>query len=182
MPGLTNVGWAFEDRGPEAGRRSVCVGRFRRRRIRRVSDRPRLKGTRSSDRRAAPENARSSKTLASTVSSTSPASRAAIAGRHTGYTVRQLHFFQDGSRSGPAEAVMHNVVLRLTTNGMLAIVTSSASRGSKRGSTFILKMLAASTLRPRLPQRTRSPARHSRSFALTKFLREIAREHLDRTL
>jgi cytochrome c553 len=51
----------------------------------------------------------------------------AIAGRHTGYTVRQLYFFQDGSRSGPAEGLMHNVVLRLTANDMLAIAAYLAS-------------------------------------------------------
>ena len=50
-----------------------------------------------------------------------------IAGRHTGYTVRQLYFFQDGSRSGPAEALMHNVVLRLTSEDMLAIAAYLAS-------------------------------------------------------
>jgi cytochrome c553 len=45
----------------------------------------------------------------------------AIAGRHTGYLVRQLYFFQTGSRSGPQEALMHNVVQRLTAEDMLAI-------------------------------------------------------------
>jgi cytochrome c553 len=44
-----------------------------------------------------------------------------IAGRHTGYLVRQLYFFQTGSRSGPQEALMHNVVQRLTAGDMLAI-------------------------------------------------------------
>jgi cytochrome c553 len=52
----------------------------------------------------------------------------AIAGRHTGYMVRQLYFFQDGSRSGPAEALMHNVVQRLTIDDMLAIAAYVASR------------------------------------------------------
>jgi cytochrome c553 len=45
----------------------------------------------------------------------------AIAGRHTGYLVRQLYFFQSGNRSGPQEVLMHNVVLRLTVEDMLAI-------------------------------------------------------------
>jgi cytochrome c553 len=44
-----------------------------------------------------------------------------IAGRHAGYIVRQLYFFQDGSRSGPSEALMHNVVQRLTDDDMVAI-------------------------------------------------------------
>jgi cytochrome c553 len=52
----------------------------------------------------------------------------AIAGRHTGYMVRQLYFFQDGSRSGPAEALMHSVVQRLTIDDMLAIAAYVASR------------------------------------------------------
>jgi cytochrome c553 len=45
----------------------------------------------------------------------------ALAGRHTGYLVRQLYFFQTGNRSGPEEALMHNVVQRLTADDMLAI-------------------------------------------------------------
>jgi len=45
----------------------------------------------------------------------------AIAGRHTGYLVRQLYFFQSGNRSGPQEVLMHNVVQRLTVEDMLAI-------------------------------------------------------------
>jgi len=52
----------------------------------------------------------------------------AIAGRHTGYLVRQLYFFQDGSRSGPQEALMHNVVQRLSDDDMLAIAAYVASR------------------------------------------------------
>lgn len=52
----------------------------------------------------------------------------AIAGRHAGYMVRQLYFFQDGSRSGPAEALMHSVVQRLTIDDMLAIAAYVASR------------------------------------------------------
>jgi len=50
-----------------------------------------------------------------------------IAGRHTGYTVRQLYFFQNGSRSGPTEALMHNVVQRLSDDDMLAIAAYIAS-------------------------------------------------------
>jgi cytochrome c553 len=45
----------------------------------------------------------------------------AIAGRHPGYLARQLYFFQSGSRSGPQEALMHNVVQRLTVEDILAI-------------------------------------------------------------
>jgi cytochrome c553 len=52
----------------------------------------------------------------------------AIAGRHTGYIVRQLYFFQNGSRSGPAEALMHNVVQRLSDDDMVAIAAYVASR------------------------------------------------------
>jgi len=51
----------------------------------------------------------------------------AIAGRHPGYIVRQLYFFQNGSRSGVAEALMHNVVQRLTDDDMLAIAAYLAS-------------------------------------------------------
>jgi cytochrome c553 len=51
----------------------------------------------------------------------------AIAGRHTGYIARQLYFFQNGSRSGPSEALMHNVVQKLTTDEMLAIAAYVAS-------------------------------------------------------
>jgi cytochrome c553 len=46
-----------------------------------------------------------------------------IAGRHTGYLVRQLYFFQSANRSGPEEALMHNVVQRLTAEDMLAIAS-----------------------------------------------------------
>jgi cytochrome c553 len=53
----------------------------------------------------------------------------AIAGRHTGYMVRQLYFFQNGSRSGPAEALMHSVVQRLTIDDMVAIAAYVGSRG-----------------------------------------------------
>jgi cytochrome c553 len=51
----------------------------------------------------------------------------AIAGRHTGYLVRQLYFFQNGSRSGPSEALMHNVVQRLTDVDRVAIAAYVAS-------------------------------------------------------
>jgi cytochrome c553 len=51
-----------------------------------------------------------------------------IAGRHAGYVVRQLYFFQAGSRSGPQEASMHNVVQRLTDDDMVAIAAYLASR------------------------------------------------------
>jgi cytochrome c553 len=51
----------------------------------------------------------------------------AIAGRHTGYLVRQLYFFQIGNRSGPQEALMHNVVQRLSDDDMLAIAAYIAS-------------------------------------------------------
>jgi cytochrome c553 len=44
-----------------------------------------------------------------------------IAGRHTGYLVRQLYFFQTDNRSGPQESLMRNVVQRLTADDMLAI-------------------------------------------------------------
>jgi hypothetical protein len=37
-------------------------------------------------------------------------------------------FFQNGSRSGPAEALMHSVVQRLTIDNMLAIAAYVASR------------------------------------------------------
>jgi cytochrome c553 len=50
-----------------------------------------------------------------------------IAGRHAGYLVRQLYFFQNGSRSGPSEALMHNVVQRLTDADMVAIAAYVAS-------------------------------------------------------
>ena len=51
----------------------------------------------------------------------------AIAGRHTGYLVRQLYFFRSGGRSGPAAALMHNVVQRLTNDDMVAIAAYVAS-------------------------------------------------------
>jgi len=50
-----------------------------------------------------------------------------IAGRHAGYLVRQLYFFQNGSRSGSSEALMHNVVQRLTDADMVAIAAYVAS-------------------------------------------------------
>jgi len=42
-----------------------------------------------------------------------------IAGRHTGYVVRQLDFFQNGSCPGPAEARCATSVQRLTADDML---------------------------------------------------------------
>lgn len=51
----------------------------------------------------------------------------AIAGRHAGYLVRQLYFFQDGSRSGPDVALMHNVVQRLSDEDMIAVAAYLAS-------------------------------------------------------
>jgi cytochrome c553 len=51
----------------------------------------------------------------------------AIAGRHTGYTVRQLYFFQNDSRSGPTGALMRGVVQHLSDEGMLAIAAYLAS-------------------------------------------------------
>jgi cytochrome c553 len=50
-----------------------------------------------------------------------------IAGRHTGYLVRQLYFFQTGNRSDPSAALMHNVVQRLTDADMVAIAAYVAS-------------------------------------------------------
>jgi cytochrome c553 len=51
----------------------------------------------------------------------------AIAGRHGGYVVRQLYFFQSGDRSGPAASVMHDVAINLTTHDMLTIAAYLAS-------------------------------------------------------
>jgi cytochrome c553 len=51
----------------------------------------------------------------------------AIAGRHAGYIVRQLYFFQNGSRSDPAAALMRGVVQHLSDDGMLAIAAYLAS-------------------------------------------------------
>ena len=50
-----------------------------------------------------------------------------IAGGHTGYLVRQLYLFQNGGRSGPHAALMHNVVQRLTDEDMLAVAAYVAS-------------------------------------------------------
>jgi cytochrome c553 len=50
-----------------------------------------------------------------------------IAGRHTGYLVRQLYFFQNGNRSGPQVSLMHNVVQRLTDDDMLAVAAYVAT-------------------------------------------------------
>jgi cytochrome c553 len=51
-----------------------------------------------------------------------------IAGRHANYTVRQLYFFQDGSRSGTSAALMQGVVQNLTGDDMLAIAAYLTSR------------------------------------------------------
>jgi cytochrome c553 len=51
----------------------------------------------------------------------------AIAGRHTGYVVRQLYFFQNGSRSDSTAALMRGVVQHLSDDGMLAIAAYLAS-------------------------------------------------------
>ena len=51
-----------------------------------------------------------------------------IAGRHANYMVRQLYFFQDGSRSGPSAALMHGVVQKLSVDDMVAIAAYLASR------------------------------------------------------
>jgi cytochrome c553 len=45
----------------------------------------------------------------------------AIAGRHPGYIVRHLYFFQNGSGSGPNATLMHDVVKRLTGDDTVAI-------------------------------------------------------------
>lgn len=50
-----------------------------------------------------------------------------IAGRHANYIVRQLYFFQDGSRSGPSAALMHGVVQKLSVDDMVAIAAYLAS-------------------------------------------------------
>jgi cytochrome c553 len=51
-----------------------------------------------------------------------------IAGRHANYIVRQLYFFQDGSRSGPSAALMKGVVQNLTVDDVLAVAAYVASR------------------------------------------------------
>jgi cytochrome c553 len=48
-------------------------------------------------------------------------------GRHAAYLVRQLYLFEDGSRSGPSEGLMHNVVERLTDADMMVIAAYVAS-------------------------------------------------------
>jgi hypothetical protein len=50
-----------------------------------------------------------------------------IAGRPANYVVRQLYFFQDGSRSGPSAALMHGVVQKLSVDDMVAIAAYLAS-------------------------------------------------------
>jgi hypothetical protein len=44
-----------------------------------------------------------------------------IAGRHANYIVRQLYFFQDGSRSGPSAALMQGVVQNIGVDDMVAL-------------------------------------------------------------
>jgi cytochrome c553 len=51
-----------------------------------------------------------------------------IAGHHANYIVRQLYFFQDGSRSGASAALMQAVVQNLSVNDMLNIAAYLASR------------------------------------------------------
>jgi cytochrome c553 len=51
-----------------------------------------------------------------------------IAGHHANYIVRQLYFFQDGSRSGPSAALMEGVVQNLGVDDMVAIAAYLASR------------------------------------------------------
>jgi len=51
-----------------------------------------------------------------------------IAGRHANYIVRQLYFFQDGSRSGPSATLMQGVVQNLSVDDMVAIAAFLASR------------------------------------------------------
>jgi cytochrome c553 len=51
-----------------------------------------------------------------------------IAGHHANYIVRQLYFFQEGSRSGPSAALMQGVVQNLSVDDMVAIAAYLASR------------------------------------------------------
>jgi cytochrome c553 len=51
----------------------------------------------------------------------------AIAGRHSGYIVRQLYFFQNGERSDPDAAPMHDVAANLTAHDMLVVAAYLAS-------------------------------------------------------
>jgi cytochrome c553 len=51
----------------------------------------------------------------------------AIAGRHSGYVVRQLYFFQSGERSGSDASPMHDVAANLTAHDMLAVAAYLAS-------------------------------------------------------
>jgi cytochrome c553 len=51
-----------------------------------------------------------------------------IAGHHANYIVRQLYFFQDGSRSGPSATLMQGVVQNLSVDDMIAIAAFLASR------------------------------------------------------
>jgi cytochrome c553 len=52
-----------------------------------------------------------------------------IAGHHANYIVRQLYFFQDGSRSGPSSEPMRGVVQNLSVDDTVAIAAYLASRG-----------------------------------------------------
>jgi cytochrome c553 len=52
-----------------------------------------------------------------------------IAGHHANYIVRQLYFFQDGSRSGPSSEPMRGVVQNLSADDTVAIAAYLASRG-----------------------------------------------------
>jgi cytochrome c553 len=51
----------------------------------------------------------------------------AIAGRHSGYIVRQLSFFQNGERTGPDASPMHDVAANLTGHDMLVVAAYLAS-------------------------------------------------------
>jgi cytochrome c553 len=51
----------------------------------------------------------------------------AIAGRHSGYIVRQLYFFQSGDRSGSDASPMHVVAANLTAHDMLVVAAYLAS-------------------------------------------------------
>jgi cytochrome c553 len=51
----------------------------------------------------------------------------AVGGRHTGYIVRQLQLFQNGSRSDPTATLMRGVVKHPGHDGMPAIAAYLAS-------------------------------------------------------
>ena len=48
-----------------------------------------------------------------------PRRGASIAGHHANYIVRQLYFFQDGSRSGRPATLMQGVVQKLSVDDMV---------------------------------------------------------------